>query len=194
MSGAMGGARTQTSEWTWRRLGRDRTTWWAGPLAVGLAVATFVHLGEDWNAAVFAGAQVVFVVLAGIDLATRRLPNAITVPGVLAAVALRALFDRSHLAEVAIAGVAALAAFLVVSIVLRGGLGMGDVKLAGLLGALLGWPAFDALAIGIVVGGIVSLGLLVVKRAGLGTAIAYGPCLALGGAVGILALHPPPLV
>ncbi len=186
--------RATTADWSWHSLGRDRTTWWAGPIAVALAVATFVHLGAGGNAAVFALAQVVLVVLAGIDLATRRLPNVITVPTTVAAVVLRAGFERSHLGEVLLACAVAFFAFFAVSVVLRGGLGMGDVKLAGMLGALLGWSAFDALAIGIVVGGIVSLALLGFSRAGLKTAIAYGPCLALGGAVAIIALHHPALV
>jgi len=163
-------------------------------VAAALAVATFVRLGAGGNAASFAAFQVVLVVLAAIDLATRRLPNVITVPCWFVAIALRALLDRSHLGEVAIASAVAFLAFFAVSVVLRGGLGMGDVKLAGLLGAVLGWSAFDSLAIGIVVGGVVSLGLLGFKRAGLSTAIAYGPCLALGGAIGILVLHPPALV
>ena len=190
----MSALQTATSEWSWHRLGRDRTTWWAGPAALALAVATFVHLGEDGNAALCALAQVVLVVLAGIDLATRRLPNVITVPTATAAIVLRALFERSHLGEILLSCAIAFLAFFAVSVVLRGGLGMGDVKLAGMLGAILGWPAFDALAIGIVVGGVVSLALVAFSRAGLQTAFAYGPCLALGGAVAILAIHHPPLV
>lgn len=185
---------TATPDWSWHRLGRDRATWWVGPVAAALAAATFVHLGSDGNAALYACAQVVLVVLAGIDLATRRLPNVITVPTAAAAIVVRGLFERSHLGEMLLACGIAFLVFFAVSVVLKGGLGMGDVKLAGMLGAVLGWPAFDALAIGIVVGGVVSLALVAFSRAGLQTAFAYGPCLALGGAVAILAIHHPPLV
>ncbi len=190
---SMDAATVESPEWTFRRLGRDRATWWSGPLALALAAGTLVRFGVGWNGALFAVAQIVLVALAGIDLATRRLPNVITVPATLGGLALRLAFERSQLVEVALAAGLAFGGFLAVSLVLRGGLGMGDVKLAGMLGALLGWAAFDALAVGIVVGGVVSLVLLGSNRAGLHTAIAYGPCLALGGVVGILALHPPPL-
>ncbi len=177
------------------RLGRDARTWWAGPLAVALAVATFIHLGEGADGCVYAGAQVVLVVLAATDVAQRRLPNVITIPTSLAALALRAGFERSHLAEAAIAGAAAFAVFLVVSVVARGGLGMGDVKLAGMLGFLLGWPAVaGALTVGVVAGGLAGAALIVASRANLRSSIAYGPYLALGGAIAIFALNPAPLV
>src|SRR5215468_3017876 len=94
-----------------RTLGRDRSTWWAGPLAVILAVATFVHLGADANAAAWAVVQVVLVALAAIDVATRLLPNRITLPVSAAAVLLRVAESRSDLVEVVVAGVAAFAGF-----------------------------------------------------------------------------------
>jgi leader peptidase (prepilin peptidase)/N-methyltransferase len=177
------------------RLGRDARTWWAGPLAVVLAVATFVHLGHDADAAAYACAQVVLVVLAATDVAQRRLPNAITITTAVAALALRAAFERSHLAEAAATGAVAFAVFLALALAARGGLGMGDVKLAGMLGFLLGWPAVaGALTLGVVAGGLAGLALIVASRATLRSSIAYGPYLALGGAIAIYALNPAPLV
>jgi leader peptidase (prepilin peptidase)/N-methyltransferase len=177
-----------------RRLGRDRATWWAGPLAAVLAVATFVHLGSDANAAAWAVVQVVLVALAAIDVATRLLPNRITLPVSALAVVLRAVDERSALLEVVVAGIAAFAVFYAIAIVVRGGFGMGDVKLAAMLGFLLGKAAVDGLLLGVVAGGIWSAALLLTKRAGMRTSIAYGPFLALGGAVAILFSNPPPLV
>src|SRR5262249_7704534 len=78
-----------------RRLGRGRATGWAGPLAAVLAAATFVHLGSDANAAAWALVQVVLVALAAIDVATRLLPNRITLPVAALAVVLRAVDERS---------------------------------------------------------------------------------------------------
>jgi leader peptidase (prepilin peptidase)/N-methyltransferase len=176
------------------RIGRDASTWWAGPVALALAIGTFVHLGHDANAALWACVQVVLVALAAIDVATRRLPNVLTVPTALAALLLRAAFERDHLAEVAIAGVVAFAGFFLLALLMRGGFGMGDVKLAAMLGFLLGWTVWQALALGIVAGGLASLVLLLARRATLRGTIAYGPYLALGGAVAILAFNPPPLV
>jgi leader peptidase (prepilin peptidase) / N-methyltransferase len=169
-------------------------TRWAGGLAVVLAVATFIHLGADLDAAAWACAQVALVALAAIDIATRRLPNVITIPGVVIAVVLRVLFVRSELEEVVIAGAVAFGIFFVIAIALRGGFGMGDVKLAAMLGCLLGATVVSALALGIVTAGLVSLGLVATKRATLHSTIAYGPYLAFGGAVAILAFNHPSLV
>ncbi len=111
---------------------------WAFPVAIVLAVATIAHFGLNANGVAWAAAQVLLVVLAACDLATRRVPNALTVPAALLAVGMRAVFERSALLEVVVAGFACLLAFALFSFVVRGGLGMGDVKLAGLLGFLLG--------------------------------------------------------
>ena len=177
------------------RTGRATASrWWPVPLAGVLAVVTFVHLGASADAAAWALVQVVLVALAAIDLATRRLPNVITLPTAAAALVLRALFERSELAQVAIAGAAAFAVFYVLAFVLRGGIGMGDVKLAGMLGCLLGAKVVPALAAGIFFGGVWAIALVAARRVTLRSSIAYGPFLALGGALAILFTNPPHLV
>ncbi len=177
-----------------RRLGRDRSTWWAGPLAALLGVATYVHLGSDANAAAWAVVQVALVALAAIDVATRLLPNRITLPVSALALLLRAVYERSALLEVVVAGIAAFAAFYVIALLLRGGFGMGDVKLAAMLGFLLGTAVVPALVVGVVTGGVWSAVLVLTGRAGMRSSIAYGPFLALGGAAAILFANPPALV
>jgi leader peptidase (prepilin peptidase) / N-methyltransferase len=135
----------------------------------------------------------VLVVLAAYDVESRRLPNRITLPVAAIAVVLRAAFERSSLAEVIVAGVLSFAIFRVMAVAMRGGLGMGDVKLAAMLGFLLGTAVLPALVIGVFAGGIWSAILLVSRRAGLRSSIAYGQFLALGGAIAIIASTPPPL-
>lgn len=176
------------------QLPRGAVRWLGVGIAVALAVVTFIHLGSDTNAALWALVQIVLVTLAAIDATSRRLPNVITLPTATAALILRVAFERSELVEVAVAGVVAFVVFLLLSVLTRGGLGMGDVKLAAMLGFLLGYKVLGALTIGVVAGGIWSAGLLLTRRAGLRTAIAYGPFLALGGAFSILFANPPPLV
>jgi leader peptidase (prepilin peptidase)/N-methyltransferase len=139
-------------------------------------------------------AQVVLVALAAYDVESRRLPNRITLPVAAAAVVLRVIFERDALREVVLAGVISFVVFWVLALVMRGGLGMGDVKLAGMLGFLLGNAVVVALALGVLAGGVWSVILLGSGRAGLRSSIAYGQFLALGGAVAILASNPPPLV
>src|SRR5262249_46002035 len=152
------------------------------------------YLGRDWNALLWALVQVALVALAAKDIESRRLPNRITIPVAAAALVLRALFERSHLGEVVLAGLIAFLGFYVLALLLRGGFGMGDVKLAGMLGCLLGEAVIPALVIGVLAGGLWALGLVLAGRPGLGSSIAYGQFLAAGGAVAILFWSPPPLV
>jgi leader peptidase (prepilin peptidase)/N-methyltransferase len=71
---------------------------------------------------------------------------------------------------------------------------MGDVKLAALLGLLLGKVLLPSLLIGVVAGGVASAIVVATGRTGRKEAIAYGPYLCLGAALGILAFAPPHLV
>jgi leader peptidase (prepilin peptidase)/N-methyltransferase len=137
---------------------------------------------------------VFLVFIAWFDFRTRRILNAAVLPAAVLSVALRLVFARSGLEEILVAGFVAFLVFLVLSLVVAGGLGMGDVKLAGLLGLMLGHAALNALLIGCVAGGVVGAALIVTKVASRKSTIAYGPYLALGGILAILLAAPPRLV
>src|SRR5258707_5228102 len=109
----------------------------------------------------------------------------------MVAVGLRAGVERFELGELLAAGLLAFVLFLVVSLVVRGGLGMGDVKLAGLLGFLLGSAVLPALLIGTLVGAVAALAVAARSSAGFRTTFAYGPYLALRGALRDLPLPRP---
>jgi leader peptidase (prepilin peptidase) / N-methyltransferase len=163
--------------------------------AVVLAGLTFVAVHPVANAAVYAVAQVLLVRIAAVDFATRRIPNQLV--AALAAIALvaRAIAERSSLVESVVAGIAVFAVALLLANLARGGLGMGDVKLAGALGFLLGKAVFVALLFGTVAGAAIAVVILIRQgAAGRRTTLAYGPYLALGGVLAILAFGPPPLV
>ena len=157
-------------------------------------MVTFVYLGPSLDAALWAVVQVVLVVLAAYDVESRRLPNRITLPVAAVAIALRAAFERDALREVVVAGALSFVIFWILALIMRGGLGMGDVKLAGMLGFLLGNDVLSALVLGVITGGVWGAILLGSGRAGLRSKIAYGQFLAFGGAVAILLFSPPPLV
>ncbi len=71
--------------------------------------------------------------------------------------------------------------FLLLAILGRDALGLGDVKLAAAIGALAGFPvALVGLFVGIMAGGVAALFLLLTRRAGRKDTMAYGPYLALG--------------
>jgi leader peptidase (prepilin peptidase) / N-methyltransferase len=166
---------------------------WAVATAAVLAVATVARLGFSANSLAWAAVQVVLVFVAADDLAHRRVRNVVTIPVSGVAVLLRAVFERSALAEVVIAGLVVFVVFLAVAVVLRGGVGMGDVKLAGMLGFLLGWKVVPAIFLGAIAGGVVAA-VLLVRASGRRSTMAYAPYLALGGAVVILVSHPPALI
>lgn len=164
------------------------------PVAGGVLVAvTLLRDGTGANGIAMAMVQVILVALAVIDFATRRLPNVITGPTALAALVLRAAFERAHLLDAALYGLGALGVFAVLFIVMRGGFGMGDVKLASMLGFVLGSAVVPALVIGTVAGGVVAVALIALHRVSRHSTIAYGPYLALGGMLAILLTSVPAL-
>jgi leader peptidase (prepilin peptidase) / N-methyltransferase len=164
-------------------------------IACGVVVAavTFVLRGHDANAALWAVVQLGLVAIAAIDLATRRIPNVLTLSAAIGAIALRLAFERDELVEIVVAGAVCLVALLVLAVIARGGFGMGDVKLAGALGLLLGRQVVPALLIGTVCGAVAALAAARRARSRKAT-LAYGPYLCLGAAVVILLTTPPALV
>jgi leader peptidase (prepilin peptidase) / N-methyltransferase len=136
------------------------------------------------------------VVLAAVDLTSHRLPDRVTYPaGAVCTAAL--LVDAAVLGSwgaflraLAAAVVAFAVAYLVAAIA-PAALGLGDVKLLGLLGLVLGWFGWGVLLagvfLGLLTGAVVSLALLVTRRAGWRTAVPFGPPLLLGAALALLA-------
>jgi len=128
------------------------------------------------------------VPIALIDLDHRRIPNVITGPAALAAVAAVAVLNPGALPGHLLAGALAAGAFFVVALVAPGGMGMGDVKLAGVLGLYLGRAVAPALFIALLAGSAV--GVAIATRRGVGAArkteVPFGPFLALGGVAGVL--------
>jgi len=124
----------------------------------------------------------IMVIVLFVDLDHRIIPNAVTYPG-LALGLLLALpaGPRDFLASAAAALGAGLLFFLI-AVVSRGGMGGGDVKLAAVMGAFLGWPVIAAaLFISFTLGGLVGLALLVSGRRRRKDPVPFGPFLAVGG-------------
>ena len=125
------------------------------------------------------------LVLAAIDLDVHRLPDAIQLPAypvlvILLGACSLATADLAALLRAVLAGAALFTVFFVLLLVApSGGMGFGDVKLAGLLGLLLGWLSWQhatVAALGtFVLGGVVAAGLLVTRRADRRGEFAYGP-------------------
>ena len=141
------------------------------------ALPAFLYLGA------------VGLALAVIDLDTHRLPNALTLPSYPIAAALltlAALVDhRPGLLVRAVAGGAAFfALYALLWILYPGGMGLGDVKLAGVLGLYLGYLGWGAVAVGGFLGfgygAVVGVALMAGRKAGRKSRIPFGPFMVAG--------------
>lgn len=131
----------------------------------------------------------VLVPIALIDLDHRIIPNKITLPAALAAMAIGIALDLRGVPEQLIAGAGAGGFLLAFALLYPRGMGMGDVKLAGVLGLFLGRYVAVAILAGVFLGTIV--GAAVMARLGVEngrkTAVPFGPFLAVGGLIGLFA-------
>jgi leader peptidase (prepilin peptidase)/N-methyltransferase len=132
---------------------------------------------------------VALVAITRIDLEHQIIPNRILAPLAVAALVLTAVFEPHQLPERLIAGAAAGGFLLVAALAYPGGMGMGDVKLAAVMGLVLGRAVAPALLVALLAGTIVGIGVMArhgVKE-GRRTKVPFGPFLALGGIVGLFA-------
>ncbi len=128
------------------------------------------------------------IAVAGIDLEHRIIPNTILLPAAVFGVGIAAALRPEALPELVIAGAGAFVAFLVCALAYPAGMGMGDVKLAGVMGLFLGTAVIPALFVAFLAGTLI--GLAVIARHGADgrkKGVPFGPFLALGGLVGLLA-------
>jgi leader peptidase (prepilin peptidase)/N-methyltransferase len=156
-------------------------------LTAALFAAVVIDTGANEHVWLGLALVAVLVPVAFIDLDHRIIPNAIVLPGAVAAIAIVAATEPSELAEHLIAGAAAAGFLLVAVLAYPRGMGMGDVKLAGVLGLYLGRSVGPAMLVALLSGTIVGVVIIARKGAAEGrkTAVPFGPFLALGGLVGL---------
>jgi leader peptidase (prepilin peptidase) / N-methyltransferase len=164
-----------------------------------LFVVVALARGPAWDLPAFLFLAGAGVLLAVVDLRHRLLPDRAVVPTfavgalllALAAVAERAWPD---LLRAGLGAVVLFAVFLVLALISPAGLGMGDVKLAAVVGLYLGWLGWGAVVLGafagFVVQAVVALLLLASRRIGLKGELPFGPAMLAGAALafGYLAL------
>ncbi len=138
----------------------------------------------------------VSIALALIDLDTRRLPNVIVLPSLLAGILLLGVAallrgDIPALIGAGVGGASLFVFYFVLALVKPGGMGFGDVKLAAVLGLYLGFLGWGNLLVGafaaFIFGGVFGLLLLMARKAGRKTAIPFGPWMILGAWLGVFA-------
>jgi leader peptidase (prepilin peptidase)/N-methyltransferase len=129
------------------------------------------------------------VPLTRIDLELRLLPDRLTAPAAALALALGLALDPGGEFERLLAGAAAFAFFLAAVLAHPQGMGGGDVKLAGVLGLFLGREVAVAVFVALLAGLLAGTVIMARKgvAAGRRTTLPFGPFLALGGIVALLA-------
>ncbi len=156
-------------------------------LTAGLFVLLFQIYGLTVETGAYCFMVTILLLLALIDFKTMLIPNW-SVLSLLPAGFLLAFFSRDVSWPARFIGfVAAGAVLLLIVILSRGGMGIGDVKLMTVIGFCLGWKAtFLALFLASIIGGTVGLGILAGGKGNLKTEIPFGPFLVMGIIVSIL--------
>jgi leader peptidase (prepilin peptidase) / N-methyltransferase len=159
--------------------------------AVGLGAlwaATYIILGPGDGGRLALGLALC-VPLAAItltDLELQVIPNAVVLPGAVAGIAIVAATDPGSLPQGLVAAAIAGAGLLALALAQPRGMGMGDVKLAAMMGLYLGPDVAIALLVGFVCGAAYGAALIVRHGAAARKrAIPFGPFLALGGIVSL---------
>ncbi len=154
--------------------------------ALFVATAAIVGAGDPAELALGLTFCALMVVVTLTDLERRVIPNTVLLVGAGIGAAIAVIGDPGSLAERGVAAAGAGGALLCVALAYPRGMGMGDVKLAAVMGLYLGRAVVPAIVIGCGVGAL--FGLWLIARHG-GEArkrtVPFGPFLALGGVVGL---------
>ena len=133
--------------------------------------------------------------LALIDLDVHRLPNTLTYPSYPVALLLLGLAaalgsDSGSIVRALVGGVAALLFYALLVVVYPAGMGLGDVKLSGVLGLYLGWLGYGVLVaglfLGFLLGGLVGILVIALGKGGRKTKVPFGPFMLLGALLAVL--------
>ncbi|MEV4706657.1 prepilin peptidase [Actinoplanes sp. NPDC049316] len=168
----------------------------AGTAALFVAVAA--RFGWSWELPAYLYLAAVAIALTAIDLDVLRLPDQIVLPSYGVALLLflpAAIAGHSWDAALrALLAAACLYAFYRLLALVPRGMGGGDVKLAPLLGLYLGWLGWSSVAVGafagFLIGGVVAAVLMLLKAAGRGSRIPFGPYMLAGAFLAVFAAAP----
>lgn len=153
---------------------------------IGLAMLALVHFGPGAQAlgAVFILCVVALVTV--VDLEERRIPNRIVLPATAVALGAQIALEPRQAPRLVLIALAAGLFFYLPLLLFRGGMGMGDVKLAVFLGAALGEAVVAAIAVAVFAAFFAALAVLLRNGAAARkSAIPFGPFLGLGAVVAI---------
>jgi leader peptidase (prepilin peptidase)/N-methyltransferase len=164
---------------------------WTALAGAAVSTAFAVAIGPARVLPVYLLAAIVGLLLALIDLRCLRLPDRLVGALAITAGVPLAVLRPDRLGPAAVAAGLVLVAYLLVAALPRGGLGLGDVKLAAVLGLILGFAGPPALLVGVLaphlINGPIAVVLLVTGRAGRRRQLPFGPALLAGALIGLTA-------
>ena len=164
------------------------------------------HYGLSWDLALALFYGALFVVLSVIDLERQLILNRIVYPAAVVVLVVSiflsparfidpggtdfsraiASLPQAGILQALIGGAAGLVVFTLIIILSRGGMGWGDAKLAGLIGAMTGYLVPVAIFVAVIIGGLLAILLLALRLKKRKEGIPFGPFLALGGMITVL--------
>lgn len=153
--------------------------------ALGFLLA-YLQFGLSWRCLEACAFVCVMIVIAFIDLEHMIIPNVIVLPAAAVGLAASIALDPRRWWIYLVAAVGSSAFLFVLALIWPGGMGMGDVKLALLMGAVLGPAVIVAFFLAFLVGAVFGIWLIVTKRKTRKDAIPFGPYLAFGSVVTLL--------
>jgi prepilin signal peptidase PulO-like enzyme (type II secretory pathway) len=152
-----------------------------------IAVALLGRYGFNAQGVMYAYLAVVLVLVSAIDIERRIIPNRIVLPALAIVLLAQLAFHPGQALEWILAALGAGLFFLIPILLYPSGMGLGDVKLAMLLGAALGIDVMGALLVAVLAAAAFAVIILFRQGfAGRKTAIPFGPFLAAGGLVALL--------
>jgi len=137
----------------------------------------------------------IFILIFVVDLEHGLILNRVVYFGMAVALLFALFIPQPWITQIKLGGIANFAAgggigfvtFLIATLISRGGMGWGDVKLAALIGLATGFPlVFMALIIGSIIGSVVAVFFLIAKKKGFKETIPFGPFLSLSTLITLL--------
>lgn len=154
--------------------------------SAGLAAGAILTFGPDLDGLAAAVLGIALVPVVAIDLQHRLIPDVIVLPAAAVALTVTVLSDPASWWEPVAAALGAAGFLFLLWLVYPGGMGLGDVKLALLLGAVLGASVIPALALAFLAGALLGVALLLRHgSAARKMAVPFGPFLAAGALVAL---------
>jgi leader peptidase (prepilin peptidase)/N-methyltransferase len=161
--------------------------------------AVTARIGLEWSLPAFLVVVAGLIALSFIDLDTYLLPKKVVYPVLLAGAvsfggAALLAGDGRGAVEAAAGGAGAFTVLFVIHVISPRGMGFGDVRLAAVIGMMLGWIELPAVAVGLflafLLASVVGIGLMVAGRRGRKDRVPFGPFLAAGAVLAIFVAQP----